>query len=151
MGSAFVLVEVTPSGMVVTFASDGPEARALYARTQEVCRFAREHVIDTRIAGSEYTDPDPQYVFTAGPLRCTFLHIISPDGVPLRHLSIALTTARKLEEMPSPGACAVVARMFGFTGDMFVDYSAEPTACGCGKLGCEALGITCTQSLLGEN
>ena len=147
----FVLVAINPSEMRVSAPDDAPEALALMDRVRAVCTYARGHVIDVRQLGGKYPEPDPRFRVDVGPLRCTFLHVIGPSGERLRQLSIGMAGSRSLKDLPPPVACAVIAKMFGFTGDIFDDYEATPRECECGKLGCETFGITCTQSLATEN
>jgi len=102
----------------ITDDTDGPEAKALNARVEAICRYAREHVIDARAPDQPpelLRMPDERQVLTVGLLRCVYVHSITPKGR-FRQLTIGVPGA---PGVPPPEHCAVIAKMFGFTG-MFV-------------------------------
>lgn len=125
-----------------------PEARALLERIRAVCKFAREHIIDTRSETDGRPLFEPERMMEIGPLRCLYFHAIATSGRRVRQLNIM---GESLDAIPPPFMCAVIAKMFGFTGRMFDDYEAGPGICACGNEGCEAGKVTFIQTLPVEN
>ncbi len=151
---------ILPGGLKVTLVAidrseamlptDEPEALALLARVKAACRYARANVVNTT-KSMEMPAPPDECIVTAGSVRCTFLHVRSPDGAISRQLTIAMSGARELTDLPHPVACAVIAKTFGFEGEMFEGYQAEAIGCGCGLQGCASVAIICYQPIAAEN
>jgi hypothetical protein len=116
--------------MPITDDRDSAEAKALIKRVEAVIRHARTNVYDPTIHDPPDTDPEGRYSVKLGPLQCTCFLMRHEDDL-LRCLTIMMPSAKSVADLPPRFACAVIAKMFGFTGEMDVNYEATPFECQC--------------------
>jgi hypothetical protein len=118
------------------------EARTLRERVQAILHHARANTYDPNTMEWPGEDPEGRFTLEVGPLVCVYFRTMIGDAFG-RCLTIRAKGAKGVRDLPPPKVCSHIAEMFGFVGELGIDYDAGPKSCGC-AMKCPPI-ILCSQ------